>query len=179
MYLEFSCPYCGEALNAAISSAGQSIPCSQCACAVVVPAPGLPELQSHEPVTELPDLHTSDSGETGVLLSTCETIPGLLTAETLGVVEGSTVMTRAIGPDFAAGLKAMVGGEIHGYSKLLSDARQVARQRLTESARRCGANAVVGLRYATSSISPGMSELMAYGTAVWLIADDNVEFQEA
>jgi len=82
------------------------------------------------------------------------------------VVYGSTVRTKHIGRDLLAGLKNIVGGELKGYTELLHEARQEAIARMTSQAESLGANAVVNVRFATSSVAQGAAELFAYGTAV-------------
>jgi uncharacterized protein YbjQ (UPF0145 family) len=81
------------------------------------------------------------------------------------VVTGNTVRAKHIGRDFMAGLKNLVGGELKGYTELLADARQEAVARMVEEARSMGANAVINIRFATSSVAQGAAELFAYGTA--------------
>jgi uncharacterized protein YbjQ (UPF0145 family) len=102
----------------------------------------------------------------GIELSNTETIPGKTIVEFYGVVSGNTVRAKHIGRDIMAGLKNIVGGELVGYTELLQDSRQEALDRMVEQARSVGANAVVNVRFATSSISQGAAELFAYGTAV-------------
>ena len=102
----------------------------------------------------------------GIALSNTETIPGKTIVEFYGVVSGNTVRAKHIGRDIMAGLKNIVGGELVGYTELLQDSRQEALDRMVEQARSVGANAVVNVRFATSSISQGAAELFAYGTAV-------------
>ena len=101
-----------------------------------------------------------------MLCSNTEEIPGQKIVEFYGVVTGSTVRAKHIGRDFAAGLKNILGGELKGYTELLQEARQEARRRMMEQARSVGANAVINVRFATSSIAQGAAELFAYGTAV-------------
>lgn len=103
-----------------------------------------------------------------MIYSTTETIPGKEIEEILGVVTGNVVQSKHIGRDLMAGLKSIVGGEIRGYTEMLTDARNVAVQRLVENAKEKGANAVVGIRFTTSSIMDGSSEIMVFGTAVKL-----------
>jgi len=86
--------------------------------------------------------------------------------ETYGVVMGNTVRARHVGSDFVAGLRNLVGGEARGYTELLTDSRNEALERLVKSAESLGANAVVTLRFTTSHIISGMTEILAYGTAV-------------
>jgi uncharacterized protein YbjQ (UPF0145 family) len=99
-------------------------------------------------------------------LSNTETIPGKEIIEFFGIVSGSTVRAKHIGRDLMAGLKNVVGGELKGYTELLQESRDEALQRMVRQAEAMGANAVVNVRFATSSVAQGASELFAYGTAV-------------
>ena len=99
-------------------------------------------------------------------ISNIETIPGRRITEFYGIVSGSTVRAKHIGKDILAGLKNIVGGELKSYTELLGEARQEALRRMIEEAQSLGANAVVNVRFSTSSISQGAAELFAYGTAV-------------
>lgn len=99
-------------------------------------------------------------------LSNLETVPGHQIIKQLDVVYGSTVRSKHVGRDLMAGLKNIVGGELKGYTELLEESRQEAMQRMVDKARRMGANAVVGIRFSTSNIAQGASELFVYGTAV-------------
>jgi uncharacterized protein YbjQ (UPF0145 family) len=99
-------------------------------------------------------------------LSNTETIPGHTIREFYGVVSGSTVRAKHVGRDLMAGLKNLVGGELKGYTELLQEARQEAVDRMVEQAQSVGANAVVNIRFSTSSVTQGAAELFAYGTAV-------------
>lgn len=101
-----------------------------------------------------------------MLCSNTEDIPGQQIVEFYGVVTGSTVRAKHIGRDIAAGLKNFVGGELKGYTELLQEAREEALHRMMEQARSVGANAVINVRFATSSVAQGAAELFAYGTAV-------------
>jgi len=101
-----------------------------------------------------------------MILSNTEEIPGRTIREFYGVVTGSTVRAKHIGRDFMASLKNLVGGELKGYTELLNEARQEALERMSEQARSIGANAVVNVRFSTSSVAQGAAELFAYGTAV-------------
>jgi len=105
---------------------------------------------------------------TKVLLSTLEDVPGRTITEHLGIVQGSTVRAKHIGRDIAASLKNLVGGELHGYSELLSESRDEALGRLVQQAQAKGADAVLNVRFSTSTITQGASEIFAYGTAVKL-----------
>jgi uncharacterized protein YbjQ (UPF0145 family) len=101
-----------------------------------------------------------------MILSNTESVPGREIVEFYGVVTGNTVRAKHVGRDIMAGLKNIVGGELSGYTELLADSREEATQRMIRQAESMGANAVVNVRYATSSISQGAAELFAYGTAV-------------
>ncbi len=95
-----------------------------------------------------------------------ENIPGKTIVEHFGLVQGSTVRAKHLGRDLMAGLKNLVGGELKGYTELLSEARDEATKRMILEAKQMGANAVVNVRFATSSVAQGAAELFAYGTAV-------------
>ena len=98
--------------------------------------------------------------------SNTETIPGKRIVQFYGMVTGSTVRAKHIGRDIMASLKNIVGGELTGYTELLQEARDDALARMTQQAESLGANAVVNVRFSTSSIAQGAAELFAYGTAV-------------
>jgi uncharacterized protein YbjQ (UPF0145 family) len=95
-----------------------------------------------------------------------ESIPGKQIVQFFGVVSGSTVRAKHIGRDIMAGLKNLVGGELKGYTELLNEAREDALSRMQQQAESLGANAVVNIRFSTSSVAQGAAELFAYGTAV-------------
>ena len=101
-----------------------------------------------------------------MILSNTENVPGKNIVEFYGVVSGSTVRAKHIGRDIMAGFKNIVGGELRGYTELLNEARQEAIQRMVEQAQSVGANAIVNVRFTTSSVAQGAAELFAYGTAV-------------
>ena len=103
-----------------------------------------------------------------MILTTTETIPNKEIVELLGIARGSTVRARNVGRDFMAGLKNLVGGEIDEYTKLQAQSREEAIQRMIDDAERLGADAIVNVRFATSVIMQGASEILAYGTAVKL-----------
>ena len=103
-----------------------------------------------------------------MIIATTDTIKGKEIIETLGVVRGSTVRARNVARDIFAGLKNIIGGEIHEYTKLQADAREQALQRMLEDAKKMGADAVVNVRFTNSLIMQGASEMLAYGTAVKL-----------
>ena len=95
-----------------------------------------------------------------------ETIPGHEIVKLNGLVQGNTIQTKHLGRDIAAGLKNLVGGELKGYTELLTEARRVALTRMMSQAQQLGANAIVNTRFTTSSLTSGAAELYAYGTAV-------------
>ena len=101
-----------------------------------------------------------------LLMSNTETIPGMSITQSFGVVTGSTVRAKHIGKDILAGFKNIVGGELKSYTELLMEARNEALGRMMADAMGRGANAVVNVRFATSSVAGGAAELFAYGTAV-------------
>ncbi len=101
-------------------------------------------------------------------LSNTETISNQTITKTLGIARGSTVRSRNIGRDIFASLKNIVGGEIEEYTKLQADAREQALQRMINDAQKLGADAVVNVRFTTSVVAQGASEMLAYGTAVKL-----------
>ncbi len=101
-------------------------------------------------------------------MSTTSEIQGFETIETIGIARGSTVRARNIGRDFMAGLKNIVGGEITEYTRLLSDSREEAINRMINDAKEMGANGVVNVRFQTATVMQGCSEILAYGTAVQL-----------
>lgn len=103
-----------------------------------------------------------------ILITTTETVAGREVAETLGMVRGNTIRARHLGSDIGAGLKSLVGGEIRGYVKALSDAREEAVTRMINDAESRGADAIVAVRFTTSQVMGGAAEIMAYGTAVKL-----------
>lgn len=97
---------------------------------------------------------------------TLDYIPGYRVKKVLGLVSGSVVRARNIGRDILAALRNLAGGEIVEYTELLASSRDIAVQRMKEKARSLGANAVIGVRLATSNIMSGAAEVVAYGTAV-------------
>lgn len=101
-----------------------------------------------------------------MLISNIEQIPGKTIVEHYGLVTGSTVRAKHFGRDLMAGLKNLVGGELKGYTELLEEARNESRERMIAQAKELGANAIVNVRFNTSSIAQGASELYIYGTAV-------------
>ncbi len=100
--------------------------------------------------------------------STTHEIPGKTMTENLGIVAGNVVQSKHIGRDFMANLKSIVGGEIVGYTEMLADARDVAIERMVAEAKLRDADAIINVRFTTSSIMGNASEILAYGTAVKL-----------
>ena len=101
-----------------------------------------------------------------MILTNIESIPGKKIIGHYGLVSGSTVRAKHAGKDIAAGFKNFFGGEIKGYTELMDESRKEATQRMIALATKMGANAIVNVRYATSAITVGASEVYAYGTAV-------------
>ncbi len=106
-----------------------------------------------------------------MIVTNTETIPGKKIEKHLGLVHGNTVRSKHIGRDIMAGFKNIVGGELHGYTELLTEARQQALERMLEHAEALNANAVINVRYSTSAITVGASELYVYGSAV-IVSED-------
>ncbi len=103
-----------------------------------------------------------------MILTTLESVPGKSISQHLGLVQGSTVRAKHAGRDLMAGLKNIFGGELKGYTELLHESREEAISRMVEQAQSIGANAILNIRFSTSSITQGASELFTYGTAVKL-----------
>lgn len=101
-----------------------------------------------------------------MILTNIESVPGKTILEHYGIVQGSTVRAKHAGKDIMAGLKNLIGGELEGYTELLQESREEATNRMIKQAHDLGANAIINIRYATSAITQGASELFAYGTAV-------------
>lgn len=99
-------------------------------------------------------------------LSNIESIPGKEIIEYFGLVTGSTVRAKHIGRDIMAGFKNIIGGELVGYSELLQESRKEAMDRMIKEAQGQGANAILNVRFSTSSVAQGAAELYCYGTAV-------------
>ena len=102
-------------------------------------------------------------------LSNTPTIVNYEITESLGIITGSYVQSKHIGRDIMAGLKSIIGGEIEGYTEMMIEARKLAIKRMRSNAESLGANAIVNIRFTSSSIGHGMSELLAYGTAVKVV----------
>jgi len=103
-----------------------------------------------------------------MLVSNIEVVPGKRIIQHMGLVQGSTVRAKHAGKDIMAGFKNIFGGELTSYTDLLQESRDEAVQRMTEQAQAIGANAVINVRFATSAIAAGASEILSYGTAVLL-----------
>jgi uncharacterized protein YbjQ (UPF0145 family) len=101
-----------------------------------------------------------------VFLTNIEEVPGKQITACYGVVSGSTVRAKHVGRDIMAGLKNIFGGELEAYTELLSEAREQAMLRMQNQAEQLGANAIVNVRFSTSSVTAGASEIYIYGTAV-------------
>ena len=103
-----------------------------------------------------------------MILATTESVAGKRVAKVLGLVRGSTIRARSIGRDIVAVFKNIAGGEITDYTKMLAESREQSLDRLIEDAASLGANAVIGIRFGTSSVMQGAAEVLVYGTAVVL-----------
>jgi uncharacterized protein YbjQ (UPF0145 family) len=102
----------------------------------------------------------------GMFITNIETVPGKSVVEHFGLVSGNTIRAKHLGKDILAGLKNLLGGELKSYTKLLQESREQAMERMIEQARQLGANAIVNIRFSTSSVTQGAAELYAYGTAL-------------
>lgn len=101
-----------------------------------------------------------------MIITNIENVPGKKIIAHYGLVSGSTIRAKHVGRDLMAGLKNLVGGELKGYTQLLQESRDQATSRMVEQASQLGANAVVNVRFSTSSVAQGAAEIYAYGTAV-------------
>ena len=108
-----------------------------------------------------------------MLITTQDQLEEYHIKRTLGMVQGSTIRARHIGTDILAGLRNIVGGEVHEYTKMLAESREQALDRMKIEADELGANAIVCMRFTTSTIMSGMAEFLAYGTAVILEPEPN------
>ena len=86
--------------------------------------------------------------------------------DAIGMVKGTVVMSKNIGKDFMAGMKTLVGGELSGYTEMLNESRQIAIKRMVDEAEALGADAIINIRYGSSSLMQGAAEVVVYGTAV-------------
>lgn len=105
---------------------------------------------------------------TDIIITTANEVPGKKVKEVLGIVRGNTVRARNIGRDVGAGFKNIVGGEVKTYTQMTSDSRDEAFNRMVNEAIDMGADAIIGMRFMTSMVMQGASEMLAYGTAVKL-----------
>lgn len=103
-----------------------------------------------------------------MIITTSGQVGGKNIAKTVGLVKGSTIRARHLGRDIMAGVRAMVGGEVTDYTKMMAEAREESIQRMIDDAEKKGANAVVSMRFATSMIMQNAAEVLAYGTGVVL-----------
>jgi uncharacterized protein YbjQ (UPF0145 family) len=108
-----------------------------------------------------------------MLISNMEILPQKRIIKHLGLVQGSTVRAKHVGKDILAGFKNILGGELKAYTELMSEAREEATERMVAQAQSIGANAVLNVRFATSSVAQGAAELFVYGTAVVLDNPEN------
>lgn len=112
------------------------------------------------------DLRAQPDG--GMLVTTTDDAPGHRVVRVLGLVRGNTVRTRNIGADILAGLRNLVGGEVNEYTKMLAQSREQSIDRMRAEALALGANAILAVRFTTSTVMQGAAEILAYGTAVVL-----------
>ena len=103
-----------------------------------------------------------------MILVNMDNVPGKTITESLGLVKGEVVQSKHLGKDFMAGIKTIVGGEIKSYTEMLREAREIATKRMIAEAEKLGADAIVGIRYGSSAVMQGASEMLVYGTAVKL-----------
>jgi len=101
-----------------------------------------------------------------MIITNLEMIPGKKLTKHLGLVQGSSVRAKHVGRDIMASLKNIFGGELKGYTELLQESREEAMSRMEQQAKAVGANAILNIRFSTSSVTQGAAELFAYGTAV-------------
>ncbi len=106
-----------------------------------------------------------------MIITNTETVPGYRITAIKGLVQGNTVRAKHAGRDIAASLKNLIGGELKGYTELLTESRRQAMERMLAQAQQLGAHAVVNVRFTTSAVTAGAAELYAYGTAVMLEAE--------
>jgi uncharacterized protein YbjQ (UPF0145 family) len=101
-----------------------------------------------------------------MIIVSSDQVPGKEIVRTMGLVKGNTIRARHIGKDIMAGLRNIAGGEIQEYTKMMAESREQALDRMTEEAEKLGANAIVSVRFTTTSMMQGAAELLVYGTAV-------------
>ncbi|MBN1424305.1 YbjQ family protein [Candidatus Fermentibacteria bacterium] len=103
-----------------------------------------------------------------MIVATTESLAGYRIIKALGLVKGNTIRAKSIGKDIIASIKNITGGEIEEYTQMIAESREQAIDRMVENAAQLGANAVVGLRFSTTSVMSGAAEILAYGTAVMI-----------
>ena len=101
-----------------------------------------------------------------MIVATTDSLPGREIKEVLGIVFGSCVQTKHVGKDIRAMGRTLIGGEAKGYTELMEESRRIAMQRMIDDAKKLGADAIVGMRYATAQTMHGAAEIIAFGTAV-------------
>lgn len=101
-----------------------------------------------------------------MIITNVETVPGKVIVAHYGLVAGNTIRAKHVGRDIMASFKNIFGGELKGYTELMRESRKQAVERMIEHATQLGANAIVNVRFSTSSVAQGAAELYAYGTAV-------------
>jgi uncharacterized protein YbjQ (UPF0145 family) len=101
-----------------------------------------------------------------MILSTTESVSGKTVTRHLGLVYGNTIRARSFGRDIAAAFKMLAGGEISDYTKMMAESREQSLDRMIDSAKELGANAIIGIRFSTTSMMQGAAEIVIYGTAV-------------
>ncbi len=142
-----------------LEPAGGDVPAVQPDLPATAPSPGLVHIA--------PDATTRMNADGGkMIITNVEIVPGKMIVEHFGLVSGSTIRAKHVGRDIMAGLKNIVGGELKGYTQLLKESRRQAMDRMIAQAKELGANAIVNVRFSTSSVAQGAAELYAYGTAV-------------
>lgn len=125
-----------------------------------------PSLPLQPPAVKVETHHGGVDDDGQMIITTIESVPGRKIIEHFGVVSGSTIRAKHVGKDILAGFKNLVGGELKAYTQLLQESRQEAVDRMVAEARQMGANAILNVRFSTSSVAAGAAELYAYGTAV-------------
>ena len=103
-----------------------------------------------------------------MIITNTDYVPGREVSQILGLVRGNTIQAKGIGKDMVAGFRNIIGGEIKEYTAMLSEAREIALKRMEEKAQKMGADAVINIRFMTSSVMAAAAEIRAYGTAVKL-----------
>ena len=127
---------------------------------------GPPALPPQPPASQVENHYVTTGNGDKMIITNIETVPGKSIVEHFGVVSGSTIRAKHVGKDILASFKNLVGGELKAYTQLLQESRQEAVDRMIAEASQLGANAIVNVRFSTSSVAAGAAELYAYGTAV-------------